>query len=132
MKYNIASVIERLKKAQDKGATIIDEAELLKIAAPQINDIDRQLRLIECGIRKLSKKIGNKQGMDTDFNYRVTFTEAENLTGIPRRTFYRWDKEAMFIHFVHKPINLIELKTNLLRIKEIKGKMSQIETAINS
>lgn len=133
MVYNIDSVIERLQKVREEiDKRCIDEAELIRIATPQINDIDVQLKCIASGIRKLNKR--NKdiyEGKSSilkeidRFDY-ITFTDAETLTGIPRQTLYRWHKEGIVTCYYKVPygkgkvLKLAELKKTLLRIKEIK------------
>ena len=131
MRYNIESVIKRLREAQRKGKDIIDEAELIKIATPQINDIDGQLQLLERGIEKLKKRnspiyentlpiIVEQRLFD-----HISFTDAENLTGIPRQTFYRWEKDGILQRRKRigagSALILQELKEAISKIKQAKG-----------
>ena len=117
LKYNINSVIKRLQEAQKNGKELISESELLCIATPQIYDIDNQIRYIERGIEKQKTEyIG--YGSTKDY---VTFSKAEDLTGIPRQTFNRWEKDGTIIrykNFNRKVFNLKELKKTLLLIQE--------------
>ena len=46
MKYNIESVIRQLQAVQRAGKTLVDEKELIKIATPQVNKIDDQIKYI--------------------------------------------------------------------------------------
>ena len=129
MRYNIESVIKRLQEAQRKGKDIIDEAELINIATPQINDIDKTLYYLERGIQKLNernKRRGAYRFGDWDVSEYTSFTEAENFTGIPRRTFYRWKDEGILqCHPSYRspgrpPFSLQELKDIILKIKQTK------------
>jgi len=122
MKYRVDKVIERLQRAKEAGKTLIDEDELISIATPNVNNIDRQINDISRAIAKYS------------FNGKLTisFFEAENLTGIARKTFYRWENEFFFTSLTRSTrtpsknseygssVNLVELKETLLKIKQIK------------
>ena len=115
MRYNIDSVIKRLQEAKDKGKTLVDEVELIRIASHRINDIDGQIKRVDSGIRKYKEQNKN-------YSYNTSFSEAEDLTGIPRRTFYRWKKEGILFHCIRNAsvLNLIELRDTLVRIKQVK------------
>jgi len=127
MRYNIDSVIKRLQEVQSRGKTLVKEEELIRIATPQVNDIDRQIKHIERGIEKKEEQT-KKDDIDLAIILRVrgiiTFTEAESLTGIPRRTFYRWKNEGIVQCYrlrQSQGLSLRELKETMLRIKQIKG-----------
>jgi hypothetical protein len=116
MKYNIEHIIKGLEKAKKAGKVVIDEKELIKIATPQINDIDRQIGIIKKGI--------NKHANSSSFrDYKVTYNKAEKLTGIPRKTFYRWEKECIITreNQCNTTFDLIELIKKLIEIKKIRG-----------
>ena len=141
MNYNIESVIKRLQEAQKNGKDIIDEAELIKIATPRINNINEQIKLIDRGIDKLRDKEQNRIEENDFFIQRtilrnphlrgsyftslVSFTNAENLTGIPRRTFYRWRDEHILqcygVSVAKTVFSLQELKETLIRTEQTKG-----------
>jgi hypothetical protein len=106
MKYNIESVIKRLEKAKGEGKVIIDEMELLRIATPRVNCIDRTIKLIGKGIKKSGDELF------------VSYREAETLTGIPRITFNRWEKEGI--------VTRTETKKKTLSLGELKGTLSEI------
>ena len=108
MKYNINSVIKRLQKAMEAGKTLIDENELLSIATPQVNSIDEQIHCIERGIKK------------TAYN-RCRFFEAARLTDIPRKTFYRWEKEGILTRNRNGWFYIDKLKETLILIKQRKN-----------
>ena len=120
MNYNIDSVIKRLQEAQRKGKDIISENELIRIATPRINSIDEQIRLIDRGM--IDKAVRRERLLLLN---RISFTEAENATGIPRRTFYRWEKEGVLrcykTRYTKTVFDLQELKETLIQIKQIKG-----------
>ena len=122
MKYNIEHIIKGLEKAKKAGKNVIDEKELIRIATPQINDIDGQIKLIERGINKVIELKGDSLN---DWSFNVSYVEANELTGIPRRTFYRWEKNGIInrdvIFSTHTNVDLKELKDELIRIRKARG-----------
>jgi predicted site-specific integrase-resolvase len=113
MKYNIEHIIKGLEKAKKAGKVVIDEKELIRIATPQINDIDRQIRLIESGMKKDIK---------IRYPFVLTYNTAENLTGIPRKTLYEWEKQGIIErkNGYHTVVNLEELRNKLIKIKNVR------------
>jgi DNA invertase Pin-like site-specific DNA recombinase len=113
MEYYIPDIIKRLTKAQKQGKELITEKELLQIAVPVINDIDRTIDLIDKGIKKVK---------DENFGEwrvrHITISEATKYVNISRQTLYRW-KEKGIISSDISDFDLIELKKNILEIKEI-------------
>lgn len=119
MKYNIDSVIKRLERARKKGKEYLSVDEILKIIAPTIKDKDTQIKLINGGIDKMKNKISNMDTVPIWYkgnDYYVTISEASELTGIPRKTFYRWinNETIQYITFgKFKRFGLKKLKERL-------------------
>ena len=135
MNYNIESVIRRLQEAQRMGKEIISGKELIRIATPKVRNIDDQIKYIDRGMRKLDEQNNQyyERGETLHYNiiaktsssYCASFTEAEQFTGIPRRTFYRWENEGIVERRIGRKgknvLNLQELKETIIKIKQIKG-----------
>jgi DNA invertase Pin-like site-specific DNA recombinase len=111
MKYLIDDIIRRLTEAKKEGKVLISESELIEIATPKINHINEIVRLIDNGIEEIKKR--------KFLIFSVSLTDAANLTGISRQTFYRWEKKGIVKMVEYGCINLVELKGTILKIKEI-------------
>jgi hypothetical protein len=122
MQYNIDYVIKRLEKAKKDGKELITADELMCIATPKINNIDAQIKLINRGLNML------KQNQMDSFSYSrigeyITFSIAENITGIPRKTFFRWKKNGIITtkkNGKREVFRLSELREKLLSIKSLR------------
>jgi len=122
MEYNIETVIKRLQKARKGGKVLITESELISIATTKINkvnDINKQIERIDSGLKKIIKYGYNEYVSKENC---ITFSSAENLTGIPRQTFYRWEKEGIITRYKGDyecyVFNLKELKEKLLSMQK--------------
>ena len=100
MMYSVESVIKRLQNAQKEGKGLINESELICIATPTKNNIDKRLNDIEKAIKWKEKTKGNTF---------VSIPEFGKITGIPKQTLYRWGKDG-----------LMRLENQIFDIKELK------------
>jgi hypothetical protein len=131
MKYNIDSVIKRLERARKAGVGMVEEAELIRIATPQVNNIDSTIRYIERMIKKRTKEERTKDGT------HVLYREVDGV--IPRKTLYRWEKEGIIIPIRHmednntirsfKWFDLRQLKDTL---NEIKNRMTHVNGCLST
>jgi DNA invertase Pin-like site-specific DNA recombinase len=119
MKYVIKDIIKRLTEAQKEGKELIDERELIRIATPQINNIDEVIRLIDKAIETL------KANKDRYIFLGITIVEAAELTLISRPTFYRWRNWGI-ITLDNGFFDLVKLRETMLKIKKIRENITSI------
>ncbi|MDR0793925.1 MAG: hypothetical protein LBE82_11500 [Chitinophagaceae bacterium] len=113
MVFQIEHIIKQLEKVKNEGRTSINEKELIKISLPKINYIADVVKMIDEAVSKLKGR--NRNGL-------VTFTNAERLTGITRKTLYEWKKkgivETQTMILGTPRLNLIALNETMKYIRE--------------
>jgi ACT domain-containing protein len=101
MLYHIPSVIRRLQES-DKG--LVTEKELLRLATPKINQINKTIELLQKAVRD-------------GYVDACSIGDAAGHTGISRQTFYRWLDESI----------IQQDETGKVKISEILKTLKMIE-----
>lgn len=127
MKYDVNDMIKALHRAKKAGCITLSQSDLISIIQPKINTIGGHIKSIELGLKRelpsgryLVKNITDDERFSFYKDKNVTFSEASDLTGIPRRTFYRWMKKGIIPDNRIKTRHILNLHELLNTLKSIK------------
>jgi hypothetical protein len=127
--------MEGLNNAKKAGKQLLSSDELLKITksaeitTPKINSIDQTIESVKRGLKIIKGRghiiIPSPGGGTCSFceGGYINYTLAKDITGISRKTFYRWEKTGLLNTRKQgrsKVFNLQELKNTLEQIQRKK------------
>ncbi|MDR0618815.1 MAG: hypothetical protein LBG17_02830 [Bacteroidales bacterium] len=129
MKYDVNRIIKGLQKSGKKFVSKDELTDIMLAATPKINDIDRQIKLIEKGIKEVErgccgKVISDVSYYNSNYDY-ITFSMAEKLTGISRPTLYSWAKCGIISTGLRGESAVFSLSDLLQTLQFIKTKKSK-------